>query len=1187
MNSLYDAFISYGRADSKAFAIRLSERLATAGMRIWFDFNDIPLGVDFQQEINQGIQTSHNFIFIIAPHAVHSEYCRLEIEEALRHNKRIIPLLHVESISRDIWQQRYPEGTDRDWQAFQLQGFDRSLPNLHPMIRRINWVPFREGIDDFETAVQDLLALCQREQAYVHQHTRLLTQALAWQQQQKQPQWLLIGEERQQAELWLKRRFQGEQPPCLPTDLHCEFITESLKNANNLMTQVFLAYAEADVDFAMAVRRALLRQGITVWSSQQDIVTGSDFQQSINQGIEAADNLLYLLSPNSLRSRYCQQELDYALTLHKRIIPLQIETVLATQLPAELATLQYIDLSECTRDPALMQAQLQEQMGALLRILQQDEQYYNQHKVLLVKALKWERQHRNPTMLLRGSSLQQAESWLTLAQGRSQHQPTALQAEFITESLRLPPAPYLDIFISYSRTDSDFARRLNEALQVQGKTTWFDQESIPPSADFQQEIFRGIEQSNHFLFVLSPSAVNSPYCDTEVEYAQQLNKRVVTVLHRPIDPATLHPILAAIQWIDFSQGPRDFSSRLAQLTRTLDTDVGHLRAHTRLLVRAIEWQAQQHKDSLLLRGDDLEAAENWLTQGLEKQPRPTPLQVEYLQASRVADDAHQKALIATLTQAQQKANQRLRLGTAGAVLLVAFGGLLGWFAQQAIQEARRVAQAATLEVTEVQEELAQTRVRAVTQTRKLQRQIQTLEAANDDGSQDADEDDLEPSDTNVIVRTETIDAGTAAVLTPLRQDVSSLGGRNPAPPLPSSPADDAPMSVPTPPPTNEPTEVAPIIGTGSGARGSFIYDLMGQQLAALAEGSPRFSSDGKYIVTSSPTSNRSVSLLYNADGEKVAELSGLSPRFSPDGQRLVTTTASNSRLYHLPSQTVLDLQGRYPVFSPDGQRLVTYSAENVSYLYDLEGNLLRELAGRYPKFSADGQWLLANQGDRSYLYSLTTETLTELSGHSPSFSPNRQQVVVTAPGDRISYLYDLSGKQRLTFQGGYPSFSPAGDYLITHQNLPEGRTSYLYRRSGELLTSFPGTFRALSPDQRLLLATENQQSSLYTLQGEKLADYPGNFAIFSPDGRFVITAAENNLSYLYDVNRFSREAIAQLQGQNPTFSPRGQYVVTYSNAGQSYLYDLTDLTGEPLTEFPGQFPRFSPSGSRLATDQSL
>ncbi|NEQ28118.1 MAG: toll/interleukin-1 receptor domain-containing protein, partial [Microcoleus sp. SIO2G3] len=92
MNKFCDAFISYGRADSKAFATQLHGRLLKQGLKVWFDQNDIPLGVDFQNQIDEGIEKAHNFLFIIAPHSINSPYCRKEIELAIKLNKRIIPL---------------------------------------------------------------------------------------------------------------------------------------------------------------------------------------------------------------------------------------------------------------------------------------------------------------------------------------------------------------------------------------------------------------------------------------------------------------------------------------------------------------------------------------------------------------------------------------------------------------------------------------------------------------------------------------------------------------------------------------------------------------------------------------------------------------------------------------------------------------------------------------------------------------------------------------------------------------------------------------------------------------------------------------------------------------------------------------------------------------------------------------
>jgi len=629
MNDFQDAFISYGRADSKIFATQLYTRLLERGLKVWFDQNDIPLGVDYQKQIDDGLEKSDNFIFIIAPHSVNSPYCGLEIELALRRNKRIIPLLHVEQISQETWQQRNPGRPLSEWEEYQAKGKHSSFPNMHPVISKINWVYMREGIDDFEQSFAGLLEIFARDRDYVHQHTYLLAKALEWERHQKQSRYLLVGEERQKAETWLKFRFEDKQPPCEPSDLHCEFICESTKNAENLMTQVFLSFADEDRAFMDQVAKSVMREGMTVWRNKTDIKSGAEYGEVINRGIEQADNLVFLMSRASLKSEYCEKELSYARSLNKRIIPLLIEAVDLEMIVPELRTIQFI---KCPKDQD--ESNYQADMAKLIRSLREDATYYEQHKLVLAKALKWEEQKRNPSILLRGFDLRLTEAWLKGANARSQHPPTALQEEFIAESLKQPPETGLDVFISYSRADSDFVRKLNNALQIQNKTTWFDQESIASGEDFEQEIFKGIERSNNFLFIISPSSVNSPYCDREVEYAKTLNKRIVTVLYQKVASKQLHPVLASVQWIDFNNHGGDFFTNFGELTRTLDADPEYIRNHTRLLLKAMEWEREGQDDSFLLRGKDLKAGEEWLAQSVNKEPPPTELQVQYLKASQ-------------------------------------------------------------------------------------------------------------------------------------------------------------------------------------------------------------------------------------------------------------------------------------------------------------------------------------------------------------------------------------------------------------------------------------------------------------------------------------------------------------------------------------------------------------------------
>lgn len=631
MTEIHHAFISYGRADSKGFVSHLHDRMLQQGFDVWLDLNDIPLGVDFQYEIAEGISRSENFLFLISPHSVNSPYCLREIEFAVRFNKRIIPLLHVEEISYDTWRSRHPHGTADEWHTYQTKGLHSSFPNMHPAISKINWIYFREGVDDFEKSFVGLIELFSRHQDYVRQHTLLLLRAQEWERSHRQSRYLLTGDERLKAAAWLTTRFQNEQLPCEPTDLHCEYICESTQNAENLMTRVFLTHVEKDRPIYDFIRKALMRQGFTVWRNQTDYSHDDESQEAVNRGIEAADNLLVLISQASLGSEVCQREIAYALSLNKRVIGLLADALPLEHMSSELRSLQLFDVSG-----SLDEMHARNALSRLITLLYEDAPYYEQHKVLLTRALKWQMQNKNPSILLRGHNLRQAEAWFKVAQGRSQHPPTTLQVDFIQTSLQQPPALSLDVFIAYSRVDSDFARKLNDALQIQGKTTWFDQESIASGTDYQDEIYQGIEACSNFVFIISPSSIQSPYCVGEVDYAQKLNKRIITILYRPVSAAELPIALASVQWIDFGRYQGDFYANFGELIRTLDTDLDYVRTHTRLLNRALEWQKSGHDPSYLLRGKSLRGAEHWLKQAVDKHPPPSELHREYINTSRFA-----------------------------------------------------------------------------------------------------------------------------------------------------------------------------------------------------------------------------------------------------------------------------------------------------------------------------------------------------------------------------------------------------------------------------------------------------------------------------------------------------------------------------------------------------------------------
>ncbi len=621
-----DAFISYNRGQSLEFVWDLYMRLTDDKLEVWFDQNDIPLGVDFQNQIDQGIIKADNFIFVMSPGSISSIYCLKEILLAVQYGKRIIPLLHIMPENEDWERMRANvETLKAEAKLYNHPSSDAAVETM----QKLNWIYFREGVDDFEASLEGLTGLMQVHADYVKQHTNLLALGLEWQRHQRGAEYLLVGEERIKSEAWLVRDFDTSQPPCRPSDVHAEFICESKKNANNLMTEAFICYAAEDRPIRDKVRISLAKHGVTTWIHDKDIYKGKDYGRAIEEGIEQADNLLFFISPLSVKSDYCLIELEHALKFNKRIIPLLIHETPVNDRPEQIRKLQYVDFTD-----NIQAVDYDEDIDEILANFRTEEEYYHQHKVFLVQALKWSLNDHNKSFLLRGFNLNKAEAWLKIGRKLKDCQPTDLHEEFIAESQQTGASLTTDVFLSYSRANSDFARKLNEQLQIQGKTTWFDQESIASGADFAAEINRGIENADNFLFVLTPHSIQSEYCAGEVEHAAGLGKRFITVLCDDINPEDLHPELAKVQWIDFRPDATGFSVAFGDLINTLDTDLAHVRMHTRLQMRQQAWSQKSRDKSLLLYGSELREAETWLTTGADKEPLPTARQQDYIVLSR-------------------------------------------------------------------------------------------------------------------------------------------------------------------------------------------------------------------------------------------------------------------------------------------------------------------------------------------------------------------------------------------------------------------------------------------------------------------------------------------------------------------------------------------------------------------------
>lgn len=192
-----------------------------------------------------------------------------------------------------------------------------------------------------------------------------------------------------------------------------------------------------------------------------------------------------------------------------------------------------------------------------------------------------------------------------------------------------------DVFISYSRQDKDFVRKLHAALKALNRGVWVDWSDIPPTAKWLAEIFAGIEAADTFICVLSPDFLASSVCSQEVEHAIKYKKRLIPIVYKEVKPDEVNPELATLNWIFFREND-DFDDALKQLIQALDTELDYLHMSSRLLVRARDWENNGYNSSFTLRGNDLEKAELWRDKATaaDKKPSPSELQLRYITSSR-------------------------------------------------------------------------------------------------------------------------------------------------------------------------------------------------------------------------------------------------------------------------------------------------------------------------------------------------------------------------------------------------------------------------------------------------------------------------------------------------------------------------------------------------------------------------
>lgn len=190
---------------------------------------------------------------------------------------------------------------------------------------------------------------------------------------------------------------------------------------------VFVSYSRTDQAMVQRLCEALTHQGRKLWVDWGSIHPSAEWFAEVERGIRSASAFVFVISPESVASEICQRELELAVQFNKRLVPVICRDAKSQDIQPELQKRHWVFLRE--------QDDFDEGFESLTQALDVDIDWLHRHTEQLAQALAWSDSGRDKSRLLKGSALQQAETWLVEG-AHKEPSPAAVQLEFIQASRR-------------------------------------------------------------------------------------------------------------------------------------------------------------------------------------------------------------------------------------------------------------------------------------------------------------------------------------------------------------------------------------------------------------------------------------------------------------------------------------------------------------------------------------------------------------------------------------------------------------------------------------------------------------------------------------------------------------------------------------------------------------------------------
>jgi len=753
-----------------------------------------------------------------------------------------------------------------------------------------------------------------------------------------------------------------------------------------------------------------------------------------------------------------------------------------------------------------------------------------------------------------------------------------------------------DIFISYSRRDKAFVRALFSALSKFNRTAWIDWEDIAPAVDWEQSIYKGIENGNKFIFVISPDSVTSPYCLDEINYAIKHSKQLVPVLCRDSDLGKLHPEVAKFQIISFC-GEGSFEFALEKLLEAIDIDLEHSQLYTRLKLRAEEWEKSNQHESFLLRGTELVGAEQWLLDSMHKNPKPSELHKSFIAASQdmqrqetqkwkdLFDEAQKQRVEAEKSEIKALCKSSEALFESGQF----FDALLEGF--KASTEFKNFAWSKF--EPEIHNQILSALQQAIQSVRECNRLVGHSTAVwdltfNADGT-------LASCDNDGIINIWKSD-GTLIQTIEAHTDCINSITFDPSGQILASASEDCTVKLWSLDGTliltftEHKFDVGCISFSPDGnliasiddegiiklwkTDGTVLQSFKGHEFGNVI----RFSPDGRFIASGVSRPSDTTLKIWSLDGtlQKSIELENGVKRicFHPEGQRLAVAGG------HAWTVELNDLStNKFPIekwqlasdicFSPDGS-LTVYSDSDGNLNIWKENTLIQTLRQNCSInaicFSPDGSLIVSAGMDGVIrfwrLENILTKTFNGYEGqkfYGLSFSPDGN-TIATGNNDGIVRLWSRNGDLLKVLDGQQGRvekvhFSPDGQILASSSS--DDGTVFIRNSEGTLATKIEHGDRVWdisfsSSGEFITSAGADGTVKLWQLDGTLVRTFQGdanqyNFSVcFSPDNQNIAAGTSNRKIHIWDLNGNLLKTLKSHARavMSVTFSPDGQYLVS-------------------------------------------